>query len=260
MNEITSLHNESIKQVTHLHTSKGRTEYHQFIAEGIRIVSTLLTTDRYPLVRLYYTDAMTGQAYALVQDSTRLTRVTPQVLAKMSTQATPSGILGVFEIPILQHLPEKELAKAGLVLANVSDPGNMGTLMRTCAALGNQSVIVVEGTDPFGPKVVQASAGTLAHLTILRCTWDQLLAQKGEQLLCALIVNGGQSPATIKELYTHNKNNILLVVGNEARGIPQEWVDQCALTMSLPMPGGVESLNAAVAGSIALYLLAAHTH
>jgi TrmH family RNA methyltransferase len=124
----------------------------------------------------------------------------------------------------------------------------MGTLIRSAIAMGIKSVVIVEGTDPWSPKVIQASAGTIIQANVFQIGWDQLIKNKKNLKLCALVVKGGKKPNQI------DFKDILLVVGNEANGIPDNWLSKCEEKMTLPMPGNTESLNAAIAGSIALYL------
>jgi TrmH family RNA methyltransferase len=164
---------------------------------------------------------------------------------KITQASTPSGILAVFPIP---PQPSPEQLDSGIVLAQISDPGNMGTLIRTCAAMGKNSVVVIDGADVWNPKVVQASAGTLALVTVFNWSWDELIKHKKQIPLYALVVNGGvnlQSPIA---------GQSLLVIGSEAHGLPEQWIQQSDERITLSMPGGTESLNAGVAGSIAMYI------
>jgi TrmH family RNA methyltransferase len=124
----------------------------------------------------------------------------------------------------------------------------MGTLIRTAAALGKKTVIVAEGTDPWNIKVVQASAGTIGLVNIHSLSWRELLKKKGGRPLAALVVKDGIHPKKI------DLSHALLVIGNEAHGLPTAWLRDCEYKITLPMPGNIESLNAAVAGSIAMYL------
>ncbi len=242
MKLITSRQNPEIKSVASLKQAKERKAQQQFLAEGIRTIETLMAT--YTPIQLYLTEKLFNQKLMRSIDPNKTTLVSPEVMEKLSTTKTPSGIVGVFAIP---DTPHKPLTK-GIVLANITNPGNMGTLMRTAAAMGTQTVVVVDGVDPWHPKVIQATAGTIAHIAIYELTWHELLDHKNDLQLCALVVKDGQSPDILTQ------DDILLVIGNEADGIPSDWLADCALTCTLPMPGHTESLNAAVAGSIALYL------
>lgn len=243
MKKISSVQNEEIKAVAKLSTAKGRKEQKRFMAEGVRVCSTLIAAGHKPL-QVYSTESMLTHARELCQEHFIII-VDEPVLNKMSSSKSPSGILSVFHIP---EQPQAEKLKEGIVLYDVADPGNMGTLLRSCAAMGKKSVVIIEGVDPWSPKVVQASAGTIGTLDIFQWSWSTLQKNKKNLNLCALVVSGGQKPDEF------DFSDILFVVGNEAHGIPDELLQQCESLLTLEMPGHTESLNVAVAGSIALYL------
>lgn len=240
---ITSKTNEEIKLVCALHDRKGRQEQNRFMAEGLRTVSTLVKNGM-KVVQLYTTQELLNEAQRLVNES-MITLVADTVMQKMSAASTASGFLAVFEIPAQPNFSQ---LSSGIVLANITDPGNMGTLIRTASALNLKTVIIVDGADVWSPKVVQATAGTLAFMNIFTPSWQTLVKWKKDTKLCALVVKGGKAPSQL------NFENSLLVVGNEATGIAQEWLRDCDEYMTIPMPGKTESLNAAIAGSIGLYL------
>jgi len=243
MKTINSRSNDTIKHVASLHQKKQRYAHRQYIAEGLRTSSTLIEHGA-KLLQLFITEHHTQAAHQLV-DEQYITLVSDPVMQKLSTASTPSGIIGHFAMP---DTPSTHMLSSGLVLAQISDPGNMGTLIRTAVALNTQSIVVIGGTDPYSPKVLQSSAGTLAMVSIFQWEWHELLEHKGKYHLVALVVSGGKAPS---ELHTQDA---LLVVGSEAHGIPEQWITDCDARLTLPMPGSTESLNAAVAGSIALYL------
>lgn len=235
MKIINSVSNPLIKKIVTLHTRDGRARENLCIVEGERAIETFLQAGK-QLVTLFVTEAFKGENRVLVSDA---------VMKKISTATTPSGILGVFAIP---ENPQKPIS-SGIVLAQIQDPGNMGTLIRTAVALNTPTIVIVEGADPWSPKVIQASAGTIAQANIYRLSWQELVAQKKNLKLIALTVKNGKK---LEELETRNS---LLVVGNEANGLPTAWQDECDACATLPMPGNTESLNVAVAGSIALYIV-----
>ncbi|MEX0849016.1 MAG: RNA methyltransferase [Candidatus Dependentiae bacterium] len=241
MKTITSRQNPEIKLVDNLKKAKNRKEQNKFIAEGARTVQTLL--DLYEPVQLYLTQkTFDNNHFDIARELISI--VSDEVMQKISTSKTPSGLLCVFKIP---KNPTTQLTP-GLVLANITNPGNMGTLIRTAAAMNIKTVVVIDGTDVWSPKVIQSTAGTLAFVNIFVLSWHELLQQKKDLKLCALVVKDGQSP---EKLDLHNS---LIVVGNEADGIPSTWIDMCEQKCTLAMPGNTESLNAAIAGSIVLYL------
>lgn len=243
MHSITSRSNPLIKHVTSLQQKKYRLLHGQFCAEGERTCSTLIAAGLEPL-HAFSTTAMLPTIQPLV-DSNRIVELPLHVMEKISSSTTPSGLLCQFTIPIS---PEPtQLSVPGIVLVNLADSGNMGTLIRTAAAFNCNSVVLVEGADPWSPKVVQASAGTIGIVSLFEWSWQELIQHKKNYPLFALVVSGGNKPSALSR-------NALLAIGSEAHGIPDEWLTQCDATVTLPMPGNVESLNAAVAGSIALYL------
>jgi TrmH family RNA methyltransferase len=245
MEIITSNQNDLIKKVRLLQQTKHRHDLGLFIAEGHRTLKTLVTNNFKP-VHMFCTKDLIEDAHQLAPTQS-IIQVSDQLMESIAPSVSPSGLLGVFNTPA--NPPLNKLT-SGVVLANINDPGNMGTLIRTTAAMGFRSVVCIEGTDPWGSKVIQSSVGTIGSVKIFRMDWKTLIENKKNLFLTALVVENGISPAAI------TKKNSLLVVGSEAHGIPDAWVKQCDQKVTIPMPGKTESLNAAVAGSIALYLLA----
>jgi RNA methyltransferase, TrmH family len=244
--QINSLTNPLIKHAVQLHNSKYRKERQQYIAEGFRTISTIMQSGG-KLITLFTLEELLYDAEQLTQHTKLIIIISPAVLQKISTAKNPSGLLAVFAIPPQQEL---EHIGAGIVFAQIADPGNMGTLIRTAAAMNKKTVVCIESVDPWSPKVVQASAGAVALVSLFCISWKDVISNKKNIKLCALLASGGKNPNTI------NLHNTLIVIGNEASGIPEEWITECDEQLTLPMPGNFESLNAAVAGSIALYLAA----
>lgn len=255
MRIIQSRTNQEIQQVHALQQTKYRAQAQQFIAEGVRVCETLLHSN-IQLVTLYTTEALLPEAQKLLVSAHSSTRsqsdrshqivlVSNHVMEKISTATTPSGILGVFRIP---PQPTPDQLTPGLVLAHIADSGNMGTLIRSAAAVGTKSVVIVEGVDPWSPKVVQATAGTIGAISLFSWSWEQLITHKQNLHLYGLVVSGGYAVENIK------RDKALLVIGNESHGLSSSQLASCDHRITLPMPGNTESLNAAIAGSIALYI------
>lgn len=243
MKTITSTQNIEVKSIAALQKKQERAERGMFIAEGTRACTAIINSP-IRLVQLYSTEKTLQEAQRLAREE-QITLISEDVLQKISGTQTPSGLVGVFKIP--KH-PKADQLTSGVVLVDIADPGNMGTLIRTAAALNARSVVVINGADVWSPKVIQATAGTIGQVDIFQWDWSELLEFKQNIQLCALIVEGGRPPHKV------NMSETLLVIGNEARGLPQDWIASCEHTMTLPMPGNAESMNAAIAGSIALYL------
>ncbi len=243
MKTLSSRTNELVKHVSALQQKRQRLSHQEFVGEGSRVCSTLIKSGM-DLKNIFVTEKFVSLAREIAPEG-KIALVPEHVMEKMSGVTTPSGMLGQFALP---QKPAPEKLEAGLVLAQIGDPGNMGTLIRTAASLNKKSIVIVEGADPFSPKTVQASAGTIGMLNVFQWSWPELIAHKKDISLVAMTISGGKKPSEISP-------NSLLVVGSEAHGIPQEWITECDDKLTLPMPGDAESLNAAVAGSIALYLL-----
>lgn len=238
--KIISLNNPEIKSVYKLRNSKERYKQNKFIAEGERICSTLIDF-QIRLIKIYLVEKNLNNTPKNFPKE-KITVIPEKLMKKLSQASTPSGILGVFEIP-----EKKSKITSGIVLAEISDPGNMGTLIRTAAAMDLKSVIIVGGVDPWSFKVIQSTAGNIALTNIFQWNWQELLENKNGFKLIALVVKNGKKIT--------KQENFLLVIGNEAHGLPKKWLNDCDQLITLDMPGPVESLNASVAGSIAMYFL-----
>jgi len=241
MKIIESIQNPVIKKVNSLKKAKERKKYNLFCAEGLRTCSTLQDTSA--LEYLF----VTPETLSNIKDifpSEKCIQVPETVMKKISSTKTPSGILGVFHIP--KPLAKEKITE-GIILINVADPGNAGTLIRTCAAFSKKSVIFIDGVDPWNPKVIQATAGTIGYVNIFQLSWQEVLKHKKNLRIIGLVVSNG------KPLHETNLKQSLLAIGNEAHGIPEEYLKYCDELITIEMPGTTESLNAAVAGSIAIY-------
>lgn len=238
---IESLTNPSVKRLVRLQKAAGRRESGSFVVEGRRAIDGLLSVGWEPRALWLRDDVDKPASWPTVA------YVSSAVMAKVSSAATPSGYLAEFAIP---EASPPDPARGGLVLAEISDPGNLGTLIRTAAAIGWQQVVVAGGADPYAPKVVQATAGALAAVQISRQpdVLSALAACAGGGPRLALVARDGEPPRALPTAW--------VVVGSEADGLSPAAVAACDVPVTLPMPGAVESLNAAVAGAIACYLVA----
>jgi len=243
MKIITSVHNDQIKHLINLSKKAYRKTHQQFLVEGTRAYTELMQLQT-PIM-IYMTENYYNNNPDLSFDTIITTIISDHIMEKISHATTPSGICAVFNIPPTQPLP---LHGPGIILVDVSDPGNMGTLIRTAAAMKIKEVIIIGGVDPYSPKVIQSTAGCLTAVNIYQTTFENIIAHD-KLNLCALVVKDGQAPDKI------NLTNSFLVVGSESNGLSSEQIIACQDTMTIPMPGQAESLNAAIAGSIALYLM-----
>ena len=240
---LTSPDNPLVRRLVACQDPRKRREEGLVVVEGRRAIDGCLSAGWLP-AHLLVREDLTPPAHW-----PPATPMGARVADRLSQASSPSGYLAAFPEPVV---PALDIHAGGLLLAGVADPGNTGTLIRTAAALALPQVVIAGGADPWAAKVVQATAGSIAAVTI-HILGDHPELLTGGAPRCALVVSGGQPPSALKP------GPRWLVVGGEANGIPERWLATCAEHLTLPMPGGTESLNAAVAGSIAAYLLACPT-
>ncbi len=172
------------------------------------------------------------------------TLVTENVLSAASDTRTPQSPVAVIRIPDPATLRERNT----LVLVDVSDPGNVGTMIRTATALGWDVAATGSTADLWSPKVIRAGAGahSRARLIVLD---DPLEAPKEHGLtVIATVIDGGDEPRD-------SPTPVALLVGSEAHGLSAPVVAGSDARITIPMPGGSESLNAAIAAGIAMYAM-----
>jgi len=195
------------------------------------------------------------QVFALADDASsaelaracgaRLILVEDRGLRRLATTEHPQSPVAVIVIP-----PSVLRAAGHLLVAwGVGDPGNVGTLLRCAAAFGLGFATGPGTADPWGPKVLRAAAGGHFRAGAPRVErLDDLRA--GGRRLVATVPRGGVAPAELPP------GPLGVLVGDEAHGLPAEVVAGCDVAVTIPMPGGAESLNAAVAGAIVAYEVA----
>ena len=194
---------------------------------------------------------------------------TDDLLEGIAATDTPQGVLGLFHRPTgepRRHLPHPGAAPTGeppktssellaLVLAGVQDPVNLGVLARAAWVFGCHGLVTLEKTvDPFHPRALRASSGTLLHLNVAAgVSHDDLRTwiDAGQILLVELVPRRG---APLSAFSAHGRPCAILL-GSEGRGIPRELADLCRQHCSIAMIDGADSLGVAAAGTIALYVI-----
>jgi TrmH family RNA methyltransferase len=246
---ITSSQNSKIKLVRALlGRPKERREANAFVVEGVRLVEEATNRDwRFEIVLCDESLSERGKLLVerLSSNHIDVEQVSPSLMKSLSETETPQGILAVLK---LSHLPIPELLNFVLILDQIRDPGNLGTLLRTAAAVGVQAVLTPpETTDPFAPKVVRSGMGAHFRLPIHSVTWDNIQAfTKGLHVYLADM--DGQSCWE-----TDLRQPLVLIIGGEAEGASEQARELATQKISIPMSGNVESLNAGVAGSVLMF-------
>jgi RNA methyltransferase, TrmH family len=252
---ITSAQNAKIKWVRALQTqAKDRHESKAFIVEGVRLVEEALAAHWEPQLVLY-TAGLSERGQALVRAyadrSATLEEVTPAVLHSASDTQSPQGILVVLKQRCLPLPPRADFV---FIPDGVRDPGNLGTMLRTAAAAGVQGVLLPPGAvDPFAPKVVRAAMGAHFRLPIQVMEWKAIAAVVMECGLQTYLASAGDGqPHTLSDF----RRPLALIIGGEAAGAGPEAARLAQVHVHIPMPGQIESLNAAAAAAILLFEVA----
>jgi RNA methyltransferase, TrmH family len=178
--------------------------------------------------------------------------VSEEIFKKISGLKAPEGILAEISLPKTDSLQNKRYV---IALDGINDPGNMGALLRTALALGWEGAFILEDScDPYNEKAIRSARGATFHLPMASGTWNdlQIIIDKNQLYPLAADING----KTLSE--ETFKKNILLVLGNEARGLSIKAQSLCE-KITIPMSPCVESLNVAVAGGILMYTLRAYS-
>lgn len=234
---ITSPQNDRIKGVRRLRRAKERRDTGRTLLEGPRVIEVALAAGVVPEV-IFIAEGDTIPAV-----DTEVVIVSDSVIDSIAPTQTPRGPVAVLSVP----QPAPLQAKSTVVLWEVATPGNVGTLIRTAAGFG-WNVARHRGADPWSPKVLRAGAG--AHFSVQMSQVEAVDELRAAGLTpVATVSTGGVAAEAID-----TDRPVALLVGNEAAGLPGDVVDAADVSLTIPMLG-FESLNAAVAGSIAMYAL-----
>lgn len=237
---------------------KSRERHALFVAEGVRAVEELLRSPL--LIRGVLTapqlDGAPRGTLLRSEIATRdieNTRVNELEFRSAAETESPQGVLAIAEIPShsLETFAASETLRL-LVLDAVQDPGNVGTIIRTAAALGADATVALPGTvDPWNAKVIRSSMGASFHHPVITCTLDVLL-----NFLTANAIElwGAETTGTPVDS-DRPPARLALTVGNEGGGLSSSTREHVSRFVALPISGLVESLNVAVATGILLYEL-----
>jgi len=249
MTVITSSQNPKIKLVRALlGRAKERREAGAFVVEGVRLVEEA-ERGGWEFRFALYDESLNDRGKLIIEGLTvrsiEVDEVSQRVMKSLSETETPQGILAVLE---LKQLPITNSPDFLLIPDQVRDPGNLGTLLRTGAAAGVQAVLLPpETTDAFAPKVVRSGMGAHFRLPILSMTWEEI-RRKTRGLQVYLADMDGKS-----YWETDLRRPLALIIGGEAEGASEEARNLATQSISIPMAGHVESLNASVAGSVLMF-------
>jgi TrmH family RNA methyltransferase len=247
---ITSRQNPKIKQIRKLNSgAKHRSQAGMYAVEGIRLLEEAQRSDIHPQW-VIHTDNLDQRAGELL-DGYRAQQVpcelvTPGVLEAASATKTPQGVLAVF--PLIS-LPLPSSSSLIVILDSINDPGNLGTVMRTCLAAGADGLLLSPGSvDPYSPKVLRAGMGAHFKLPFQVADWAEITElTRGLSLLLAEMGEG--TPLWETDLTVP----LGIILGSEAHGPGEEARSLATGSIHIPMDPAAESLNAAIAGAVFLF-------
>ncbi|MDQ6843251.1 MAG: RNA methyltransferase [Bacteroidota bacterium] len=236
-----------IKYIQSLSHKKLRDEHAAFIAEGPKVVAELLLAKTFTCkIICAEQEWLSANKNLLDNDGVDIHEIDEGLLHKISALKTPNKVVAVFNKKEQNKQPQFS-NKITLILDDINDPGNMGTIIRIADWFGIENIICSEGcVDCYNPKVVQSTMGSLARVNVLYTDLLSFITMHKNIIVYAAALSGSD----LTEYKTLQEGFIL--IGNESRGIREELLAVSETQITIPRYGKAESLNAAVATGIIL--------
>ena len=254
MQVITSKDNEFVKHVKKLKEKKYRDQSQEFIIEGIKLVKEAIE-EKANIKQIIICDNCEDTGIIPKDLMYEIAKynciyVTENILKTMSDVNAPQGIMAI----IGRNNKEKDIdynQDIIVVLDDIQDPGNLGTILRTVDSIGLNQILVSKGTaDCYNPKVVRSTMGAIFRIKIIECADLEQTLKEIQKNNFKLVVSSLQ---TNNSLYDINFNKKVIIIGNEAKGVEPQIQKMADEKIKIPMLGKTESLNASVATGIILY-------
>ena len=234
----TSTSNEKIKNIKKLQNKKYRDQENLFIVEGEHLVKEAVSLSRLELL-------IVEENYDIDIDIPKMI-VSGRVMKYLSELETPTHYLGV-----VKKNNNNFIGKRIIALDGVQDPGNLGTIIRSSVAFNFDTILLSKDcVDTYNSKVLRATQGMILKVNIIRCDLCEVLSKLDNYKIYGTSVVNGKNIKDVKE-----KNNIVVVMGNEGTGVTNEVQELCNDFIYIPMNKNCESLNVAVASSIIMHEL-----
>ncbi len=250
--------NPLIKRIRALEQRKGREQAGAFFVEGIQAVWQAVDAGAVIETLVVAPDLLTSAAAREMiarQHAARtpVAEVSASLYERIAMRENPSGLAAIVRI-VFHSLESLIVTPASLFVAlhEISNPGNLGTILRTVDAVGGNGVILIgDGTDPYHPNAVRASVGTLFRLPVVpvRQIEDALAWSRASGV--SIVTTSAR--AAHAHWQVEYPSPVLMLFGNEGRGLPPEIVARGDLSVRIPMHGSASSLNLAVAAGVLLY-------
>lgn len=250
MKEIQSAKNPRIKELKKLHKKKYREETGEYLLEGFHLVEEAVASHA-KVKEILITEKGLEEWEEWLKNHLDIpcTLVTNEVMAVVSDLPTPQGILAVM---LYEKVNMSELTGGWLLLDNVQDPGNVGTMIRTADAFGLSGVVLGKGSaDIYSTKVLRSMQGSNYHLPILQTDLEQMIPLLKEHNFNIYGTELNEDARSLEQVTVSEKYAI--VMGNEGQGVRPEILSLTDKNIYIPIRGNAESLNVGVAAGIVLY-------
>jgi len=256
--QITGFSNPVVKQLRALRDKKHRRQQGRFLAEGLRLLTDARASGRLPELLVMAEEREPHPLLAALEAEVERTggeivETSTEILARITGKDNPQAVAGMFtEFDTTLERLDPAAAPIWLVAQALRDPGNLGTMLRTGDAVGAGGLILIdECADPFSVEAVRASMGAIFTQALAQASWSEFDAwlRKGNGQLVAASLREGALPYREAPY----RAPCFILVGNESRGLPQEYEAACDLRVTMPMRGRADSLNAAVAAAVLAY-------
>ena len=234
------LNNLNIKLIKKLKNKKYRRSEGLFLVEGSKLCEEALNSS----YTIKYT--LTSNEFKY-NDFPNVCIVDGKILESISTVETAQDIICVCEIPT--NTNSFPLGNS-LILDGLQDPGNVGTLIRSAIAFNFEDIYFIDCPDIYSEKIVRASMGAIFKIKPHIISRDELIANKKN--ICDILLSAILNGKDLSEIHLISKR-IGVIIGNEGNGVSKQLIDACDKTITLPMSGKIESLNASIAGSIIMF-------
>ena len=239
-------------------SSRQRKKAGQTLLDGIHLLQAYLASARKPQHLLVTQAALDDlEVVALLEKipGVPLTQLDSSLFGELSELKTPSGIIALIELPAPSLYPAQ--SRFCLLLEDVQDPGNLGSILRSAAAAGCDAVFLSSGcADAWSPKVLRAGMG--GHFALRQGSGQAMSIHESMDLIAVAAEFKGAllagSPAATTSLYDCDlRGKLAFAVGNEGAGLSERLLAVASQLVSIPMPGSVESLNVAAAAAVCLF-------
>jgi TrmH family RNA methyltransferase len=257
---ITSTSNEQIKMIRKLKDRKYRSETGLFFLEGIRIVIEALNSRGWISQLIVARELLNNdKAEAVIANAQArgipILEVTGEVFHSISGKDGPQGLAAIGRQKWANLQTQKELLNGiWIALYQVADPGNLGTILRTLDGMGGKGVFLLDHcTDPYDPSAIRASMGALFSKQLVKMDSSEFIDLVNEK---NIPVVGTSDAAKVDYREYHYSHDMVLLMGSEREGLPDDLANVCNSIVSIPMLGTGDSLNLAVASAVVLYEIA----